>query len=144
MGYSKGCFPYLRLTYTLLTAAHLQNRLFCRYVFLTYPDRHVVNRNAFLNRLFYIYASLRVQHAILQICVLCLRLTDTVLTATRLQNRIFYRFVFLTHALKKIAFRNYPAIHTSYIISHCTTLQYNLSGKFALLLHQHVDGLAVT
>ena len=25
----------------------------------------------------------------------------------------------------KITFRKYPAIHTTYIISHCTTLQYN-------------------
>ena len=25
----------------------------------------------------------------------------------------------------KLTFRNYPAIHTNYIISHCTNLQYN-------------------
>ena len=25
----------------------------------------------------------------------------------------------------KLTFRKYPAIHTNYIISHCTTLQYN-------------------
>ena len=25
----------------------------------------------------------------------------------------------------KLTFRKYPAIHTNYIISHCTTLEYN-------------------
>ena len=27
--------------------------------------------------------------------------------------------------LLKVKFRQYPSIHTNYIISHCTTLQYN-------------------
>ena len=27
----------------------------------------------------------------------------------------------------KLTFRQYPAMHTNYIISHCTTLQYNHS-----------------
>ena len=26
----------------------------------------------------------------------------------------------------KLTFRKYPAIHTNYIISHCTTLKYNI------------------
>ena len=31
----------------------------------------------------------------------------------------------LAGILLKLTFRQYPAIHTNYIISHCTTLQYN-------------------
>ena len=29
----------------------------------------------------------------------------------------------------KLTFRQYPAIHTNYILSHCTTLQYNHNKK---------------
>ena len=32
----------------------------------------------------------------------------------------------------KLTFRNYPAIHTNYIISNCNTLQYNHNIIFVL------------
>ena len=48
---------------------------------------------------------------------------------TRLEG-YFNRWIELGHVDKtyqgvKLAFWQYPAIHTNYIISHCTTLQYN-------------------
>ena len=42
----------------------------------------------------------------------------------------------VTALILKLIFRKYPAIHTHYIISHCTTLQYNHNNIYDTLLRQ--------
>ena len=55
--------------------------------------------------------------------VLYLRADQTQKITKFIQNRKIS--IFPPLCTLKITFMQYPAVHTNYIISHCTTLQYN-------------------
>ena len=67
--------------------------------------------------LFYTVLSLR-----LWLILSCLSMAANV--ETRRPNLLNRSYVLAKHGLK-LTIRKYPAIHTNYIISHCTTLLYN-------------------